>query len=101
MNDPIAFLQMAAAIGLLAGPPILLARLLGDSNDGGLAALLTFPAELPLPRGVQEEDPPAWRLENVRARSRQEALHPDVPRDPSPCGPDPRPSRNLRLGARS
>jgi len=61
-------LEIAAAIGMLAVPPIVVTRLIAGRADGSLAELLAMRRDLPWPRGVQEDEPTAWRFEHLALR---------------------------------
>ena len=72
MNDLASVFEIVAALALVAAPPILLIRLLAGREGGGVAAVNLFgvQGEMPWPRGVQEEEPPRWRVELLERRPR-------------------------------
>jgi hypothetical protein len=94
--DITPILEIAAGIGMLAVPPIVVTRLIAGRADGSLAVLLAMHADLPWPRGVQEEEPPAWRFEHLAARSPSTSA-----RINAVAGCPARPTRTHPAGARS
>jgi hypothetical protein len=90
VNDLLSLVQILAISTLVVAPAIVINRLLDRSEGGTLADLFAIPLDAPWPRGVQEEEPARWRVENLhpsrraipqgdRARSRQ-------PAQPAPLG---------------
>jgi len=63
MNTFLELLGIASGVVLTAAPAILIARLIAGSEPSDLAELVAARAELPWPRGVQEEDPQPWRFD--------------------------------------
>jgi hypothetical protein len=53
---------------VLVAAPVILARLIGPGEEGGIVRLFTIPLDPPPPRGVQEEEPAPWRLEHLKPR---------------------------------
>jgi len=93
MNDLVELLRIALALGLVATPPIIIARLIAGPDRASLADLLAFTTDQPRPRGVQEEDLPALRFDQpdpIRTRSGPltEREPAPVARVPSPCVDD-------------
>jgi len=70
MNELIGLCQIVAAIGLLIAPPIVVVRLIAGRKPIDLADLFPAVREPTWPRGIQEEDPPAWHLERLHRRTR-------------------------------
>jgi hypothetical protein len=83
--DFASLFEFIAAIALVVAPPILLIRLLAGGKDVAPVNLFAISADPPWPRGVQEEDPPRWRVELI------ETHRPMVDTPVAVCPPDPRP----------
>jgi hypothetical protein len=67
--DLAPLLQILGFTALVVTPPIVLNRLLADSDGPVLADLLRIPIDPPRPRGVQEEEPVPWRIDRLRRPS--------------------------------
>ena len=77
MTDVLPLLQILAAMALLVGPPVLLARLLAGSGEVRLSDLLRMRPDPPRPLGVQEEDQPAFRFDRWNRERGPIAIQPD------------------------
>jgi hypothetical protein len=77
MNELLSLLQILGTTAMLVVPPILLARLIAGSGSASLAELLRFRADPPRPAGVQEEDQPAFRLEDIAPNHAPVSLQPE------------------------
>jgi hypothetical protein len=73
MYDIAALFEIVAVIAVVAAPPIILARLLAGRDVDTQVRLFAVQRDLPWPRGVQEEDPPRWRVEIIDASRRHAA----------------------------
>lgn len=62
MTVPVELLQVAFVVAVTVAPVIVMIRLLAGHGDLGFDAIIRFDSTLPWPRGVQEEEPPRWRL---------------------------------------
>ena len=60
MIDTTSLFQIVLVIAAVVTPAIVLARLLGGSEEGSLASLFVYSDHDVWPRGVQEEDPKPW-----------------------------------------
>jgi hypothetical protein len=88
MHDLVELLRIAVALGLVAAPPIIIARLIAGPDRASLADLLAFTTELTRPRGVQEEDVPRWQVERVRPHVRPSAEASPAEAAAAGCRPD-------------
>lgn len=70
MNDLLSIVQILGISTLVVAPAIVINRLLDRSEGGTLADLFAIPLDAPWPRGVQEEEPVRWRVENLRPSRR-------------------------------
>ena len=85
----------AAALAVLLG----IVRLVTGGERVDLTALFIDPTRLPWPRGVQEEDPTAWRLALLDRNDR--AGLPAQPRRPSRLDHDARRCRGAGCGVQA
>lgn len=65
MNSLLLLVEIVAFVALVAAPPILISRFLAGGERSDLSRLFAIPADLPWPRGVQEEEPVRWRTELI------------------------------------
>ena len=68
MTD-IGSLGLIALDVLAIGGVIAIVNWLARAEGGSLADLFSIPVNPPLPRGVQEEEPQAWRIERLAPRA--------------------------------
>ena len=78
MEHIIALVQIAATIGLVVAPTILIVRLIAGPEPLDHAMFLRATLEPEWPRGVQEEDAPVWHTERLRRPTRPAAGDPAV-----------------------
>lgn len=64
----IASLLDIAIFAVLVAAPLVLVRVLARGEPVDLSRLFAIPAELPWPRGVQEEEPRPWRMDLLERR---------------------------------
>jgi hypothetical protein len=64
----IASLLDIAVLAALVAAPLVLVRFLTRGEPVDLSRLFAIPSELPWPRGVQEEEPRAWRVDLLERR---------------------------------
>jgi hypothetical protein len=77
VNDVAILAQIALGVTVLAAPAALLARLLAGPEPAPMN-LFSLSGEPPWPRGVQEEDPPRWRLEILDRRQPRAGDRPEA-----------------------
>jgi hypothetical protein len=66
--DVASLLEITAYTTLIVAPAVLLNRLLAGAEGPTLIDTFRIPSDSPWPRGVQEEEPLAWRLELLDRR---------------------------------
>ena len=69
MTDLATMIEIVAYTALVTAPVVLLARLLAGNDGPTLSEILGAQLDPPWPRGVQEEEPIAWRPERLSRRS--------------------------------
>ena len=65
MIDFTALLENLGTLVFIGVPIVAFSWLLAGSDGAGLADIFAAPAGLPLPRGVQEEEPVRYRVERL------------------------------------
>jgi hypothetical protein len=95
VNELVVMAQVVFGVALVVVPTLVLVRFIaGGGEGGGIHAFLVY-RDLPWPRGVQEEDPPRWRLELLEPRrgtdSQRARSGPGAP-DPRHLRPHPAPT---------
>jgi hypothetical protein len=76
VNDVAILAQITLGVTVLAAPAALLARLLAGP-DPAPTNLFRLGVDPPWPRGIQEEDPPRWRVEILDRRGPASGDHPE------------------------